>query len=754
MNRRKIIAVLLISLQLFSGQVAQAGETVQPELTTGVEQNTLSEQSETAEQILPEEASYDETEDAAEESVDDAIDDVREDIDVLGAPSRSDVITVEYRTQKDIIDYVKASGVNLNDPLTFKTNPVLSAPYSPGALSDSTLNSALKMLNVLRYIAGVPNNVTLSEDYNQRCQAGAIVNYGNGMISHYPAWPSGMSADLYNLGVSGCSSSNIAWASWQNRSINETIVFNWMNDGDYSNIDRVGHRRWLLNPSMGQTGFGAVSGPKGTFSQVYVFDHSNSEADMTGMMWPAQNMPIEYIYSGFPWSISIGRILDANAVTVDLIRENDKKHWYFSAGGSNGYFNVDNGGYGLPGCIIFRPDGVNSYNSGDSYHVIIHGVTSDVIEYTVNFFSLSDVVQQEKVEPVRIKLSDSYLRFFDDESAVLTATVEPSSSYDKRVTWTSSNPGVATVNNGVVKGVSAGETVITAQAVNGVKATCNVTVVKKIWPEEVTLNQQSQSLLKGENSWLYATVTPANAYDRSVTWSSSNPAVVMVDNGTLTATSPGNAVITAKTVNGLTAKCEIGVVLDYNTDNPFGDVSLTTGWEYPYVKYAYDNEFMTGKGEIIPGKIRFDPSGALTRAEFVQIIYAMEGRPEVTYSDRFSDVPEDMWYTDAVIWASDQGIVAGKGDAFDVWGIASRQELATIFRKYAEYKGFDVSGQAELESYADVDQISSWAVENMRWAIDAGIMVGKNENLDPRGMARRAECAAMLKSFHEKINEE
>ncbi len=145
------------------------------------------------------------------------------------------------------------------------------------------------------------------------------------------------------------------------------------------------------------------------------------------------------------------------------------------------------------------------------------------------------------------------------ESVSLTATVLPANTTDKTVTWTSSNPAVATVDaNGKVTAVALGNTTITAKC-GSVSATCSMTVVATP-AESVTLNQTSASLKVGETVSLIATVLPANATDKTVTWSSSNPAVATVDaNGKVTAIALGNTTITAK-CGSVSASCSVTVV--------------------------------------------------------------------------------------------------------------------------------------------------------------------------------------------------
>lgn len=304
-------------------------------------------------------------------------------------------LNVAYHTQAEISARIKSDGITLNDPLNFAVQPQLAPPYgNAGVLSPETLNAAMKTMNQIRYIAGLQDNVTLNEEYNRKAQAAALVNFANHSLSHYPSRPAGMDDGMYKLGSAGASSCNIAMASW-NRSLNETIVKSWMEDGDSSNIDRVGHRRWILNPSMGQTGFGAVYGPGGTYSALYCFDESRPASE-TQVAWPAQNMPVNYFGTKFPWSVSMGSSVDKNAVHVTLKRVNDGMTWNFSAGSSNGYFNVDNGGYGQRGCIIFRPDRIDGYHAGDTFEVAITGGGVN-LSYTVNFFDPDNVQPQEQV---------------------------------------------------------------------------------------------------------------------------------------------------------------------------------------------------------------------------------------------------------------------------------------------------------------------------------------------------------------------
>ena len=305
-------------------------------------------------------------------------------------------LNVAYHSKEEIAARMKGDALSLDAPVSYAVEPQRSAPYSNiGVLTQETLDNAMKMMNQIRFIAGLSDNVTLNEEYNRLAQAASMVNYANGSLSHYPSMPAGMDGEVYQLGYAGSSSSNLALGY---STLNRTIVQGWMEDGDSSNIDRVGHRRWILNPPMGQTGFGAV----GRAFALYCFDWSNSSARQTQVAWPAQNMPVGYFSSYFPWSVSMDQYVEMDSVRVSLTRVNDGRTWNFSAAASDGYFNVNNTGYGQTGCIIFRPDGVGEYQDGDTFQVSIAGDGVN-LSYTVNFFDpdlMSMGLPTELVVPV------------------------------------------------------------------------------------------------------------------------------------------------------------------------------------------------------------------------------------------------------------------------------------------------------------------------------------------------------------------
>ena len=292
-------------------------------------------------------------------------------------------LNVAYHTQEEIRSFALSHPIDIAGTLYTET-PVLEAPYAAGEISDVTLTSALRALNLVRYIAGISANVRLDDDYMASVQAAALLQAANRQLSHWPSRPDGISDDLYGLGVSGSSQSNLAMGY---PNLVSSVFAGWMCDGDSGNIDRVGHRRWILNPSMGKTGFGMV----GAYTSIYAFDTGNSRGTETLVAWPAQNMPTALFDSSYPWSLSVGKAVNADAVTVTLTRTGDGKIWTFSSTDADGYFNVNNDGYGQTGCIIFRPEEIE-YTAGDSFTVLITGAVAGDIIYTVDFFDMDNLI--------------------------------------------------------------------------------------------------------------------------------------------------------------------------------------------------------------------------------------------------------------------------------------------------------------------------------------------------------------------------
>lgn len=171
---------------------------------------------------------------------------------------------------------------------------------------------------------------------------------------------------------------------------------------------------------------------------------------------------------------------------------------------------------------------------------------------------------------------------------------------------------------------------------------------------------------------------------------------------------------------------------------PFADVG-SGDWFYTEVQYVYGKGMMGGMTAD-----RFQPAAAIDRAMIVTILHRMEGEPPAL-SVPFADVPPGTYYTGAVAWAAASGIVTGYSDGtFRPVQPITREQLAAILFRYAQYKGLDVSGRTELRGFPDAARVSPYAGEAMSWAVNRGLIAGIDGLLAPGGTATRAQAAVIL----------
>lgn len=188
---------------------------------------------------------------------------------------------------------------------------------------------------------------------------------------------------------------------------------------------------------------------------------------------------------------------------------------------------------------------------------------------------------------------------------------------------------------------------------------------------------------------------------------------------------------------------------------PYSDVEVIPGnWKFESVNYVHNRYWMGTVG----ASSEFQPDRPLNRAMFATILYRMAGQPAVNWSSVFSDVPAGQWYSNAILWASQQQIVQGYMDGrFGVEDDITREQIAKMMCLYGAYRRHDVSGRSALTGFLDHTDVSEWAIGYMQWAANAGMITGKHSpegyRLDPKGPATRAECAKMIKTFCEKYGE-
>lgn len=178
----------------------------------------------------------------------------------------------------------------------------------------------------------------------------------------------------------------------------------------------------------------------------------------------------------------------------------------------------------------------------------------------------------------------------------------------------------------------------------------------------------------------------------------------------------------------------------------FSDVT-ESDWFYEDVAYVRDKNLMNGTDQTA-----FSPDAVTTRGMLVTVLWRMEGAPEAT-EEGFSDVTADAYYAGAVAWASENGIVNGYSETdFGPDDGITREQMAAVLYRYADYKKYDISAKADLQGFADYDEISEYARLPLAWANGEGIIAGtSSKTLTPKGEATRAQTAAMLRRFCESI---
>ena len=179
------------------------------------------------------------------------------------------------------------------------------------------------------------------------------------------------------------------------------------------------------------------------------------------------------------------------------------------------------------------------------------------------------------------------------------------------------------------------------------------------------------------------------------------------------------------------------------TELPFRDVSKRD-WYYDDVVYVYRKGYMDGMSST-----RFGGELNTTRGQIVTILWRLTGEPRATKRNPFTDVSSSQYYYDAISWAYDAGVVDGfDAHTFKPDQNVTREQLAAILYRYAEYMNLSTSGSAYLAKYRDADKIANWAYDAMAWANYRGLINGTSATrIDPKGYATRAQIAAILHRF-------
>ena len=187
-------------------------------------------------------------------------------------------------------------------------------------------------------------------------------------------------------------------------------------------------------------------------------------------------------------------------------------------------------------------------------------------------------------------------------------------------------------------------------------------------------------------------------------------------------------------------------------DLPFNDIK-ESAWYYETVYNCVNFGLMRGQSDL-----KFNPNDNMSRAELAMVLYRLADEPKVQYSEIFPDVPANQWYTDAVIWAAENGIVNGFEDGtFRPYAPLQRDQMAAIFYRYSTLVQRDVTVRGDLSGFYDTASVQEWAVDSISWAVGSGLIKGmpkyypdikeNKESLAPFNNTTRAEVATVLSRF-------
>ena len=368
---------------------------------------------------------------------------------------------------------VRAQYVKINDWTEgdlYRSEPSSSDPYAAGEVRAEVLEDALNYLNFLRWLAGL-EAVELDPVLTEIAQYGAVLTAANGFVSHEPPAPADMDAAFYDKAAYAAASCNIACLNWTSADVLRQGMAYFARDDGEQNLSTLGHRRWLLNPTMGYTGFGLANDAAGmSYVTMYAHDLQGAPGAWEYVAWPAAGaFPAELMSAELAWSIVLNpEIYDTEGAWARLTNLETGAVYNFP--GEGGYFAVDEGGYGAGPCLIFRPTVEEDYEQNQRWLVEAGTSSGAAISYEVEMISLYPV------EPSSVEIAPREAQMRPGETLTLTAAVVPDWADDLSIAWSSSDESVATVKNGVVTAVGAGTCEISATAVNGEADICALTV--------------------------------------------------------------------------------------------------------------------------------------------------------------------------------------------------------------------------------------------------------------------------------------
>lgn len=596
----------------------------------------------------------------------------------------------------------------------------------------------------------------------------------------------------------------------------QSAIAGQMSDSGSNNLSTLGHRRWLLSPKLLYTGFGCADAEfDGTFYRTYVdipvFDRSGGAVDYNFVAWPVSGyMPVQEFAIGDPWSVSLNPTKYATPaledLTVTLTRVVDGKSCVFTSdtcpetpAEDGSYFTIDTRGYGEGAAIIFRPAsddfGSTQYGLG-AYTITVTGLqdrsgNAETLSYHVVFFDIeigsagqdipscsvylsadgTDWVSEGLTcaydgtakEPLVIVCSDEtrltqgvdYTVTYEDnvEQGIASVVITGIGQYSgvKRVSFEINDP-THTHEFGSPTFIWSADNSACSAAF-----TCSICGIVQMRPCTVTRTVEPATCTERGSEQITASVTVGIRTYRTSKWKQLAALGHAWDDGVITTpateTEAGVKTYTCTVCKATktevipaTGLCDGGAVCPSR-----GLSDVKTHWGHASIDYCVEHGLMNGVGG---GK--FNPDGTVTRAMLATVLYRQAGSPDVQNASAFPDVNPGEWYGKAIAWAADAGVVTGYPDGtFDPNKAVTRQEMATMFYRYAKFAKFDVSAAGDLSVFPDRNQVLEYAMEAMVWANGAGLITGNVVNdvtcLDPKGNATRAQLATILMRFCENI---
>ena len=368
-----------------------------------------------------------------------------------------------------------------------------------------------------------------------------------------------------------------------------------------------------------------------------------------------------------------------------------------------------------------------------------------------------------------------------DPTCLSVALVPYANTSSRDLSVTSSNPNLLTAY------VESGYVYVQAKGYGNASITITCGNVKKTIPFEAGevhyanfhANATDPDLCVGMTDKIVVTCLPEGTpYEAQ--WSTTDPNVVTVNNGIVTAVGPGSATViftcasTSEWVNytvtehdqreglpvsertatkpamqvGPCSLCGQEEAVTIIEEAIFTDTNYKA-WYSDYVDYVYDNGIMNGMNATT-----FAPDRSMTRAELVTVLYRAAGSQEVTYDGAFSDVPDGQWYSDAITWAAQNKVVNGMEDGrFAPKENITREQIATILYRYTQTLGVEMAEGAALTSFPDGSSVRAYAKEAMEWAVAEelinGIVSGGITTLSPQATATRAQLATIISRYQQ-----